>query len=379
MQRFGTLGALAVLVLSLCTVVASAGPAHAVEICEQYGSTTVQGRYIIQNNRWGASTTQCINTTDTGFTITQADHNVPTNGAPASYPSIYYGCHYANCSPGTVLPMSLNDSAVDRIATSVDYTFVSNATYNAAYDIWLDPTPRVNGQNTGAEIMVWANRQGSIQPIGSPVGTVQLDGATWEVWFGNTGWNVVSYLRTSPATSLDFSVSTFIDDAIRRGYAQRSWYLTSIQAGFEPWIGGAGLAVNDFSVSTDAAPDPGPGPDPDPDPGPDPDPDPGPDPGDGGCAATYEVGNAWDGGFQAQVTVRNTGAGPISGWTVSWSYGGGQTVSQVWNGTLLSGGPTVSIDNAAWNGELGAGATTSFGLIGSGSGGAVTPTCATGS
>lgn len=79
-----------------------------------------------------------------------------------------------------MLPLPLTDSATDRIATSVDYTFVSNATYNAAYDIWLDPTPRVTGQNTGAEIMVWANRQGSIQPIGSPVGTVQLDGATWE-------------------------------------------------------------------------------------------------------------------------------------------------------------------------------------------------------
>jgi hypothetical protein len=64
---------------------------------------------------------------------------------------------------------------------------------------------------------------------------------------------------------------------------------------------------------------------------------------------------------------------------VSWSYGGGQTVSQVWNGTLRSGGPAVSIGNAAWNGELGAGAATSFGLIGSGSGGAVTPTCTSGS
>jgi hypothetical protein len=240
-----------VALVALAVGVATAEPAQAVEICEPFGSTTVQGRYIIQNNRWGADTPQCITTTDTGFTITRADHNKPTNGAPASYPSIYYGCHYANCSPGTVLPLALTDSTAGRIATSVDFTFVSGATYNAAYDIWLDPTPRIDGQNTGAEIMVWATRQGSIQPIGSPVGTVELDGATWEVWFGNTGWNVVSYLRTSPTNSLDFSVSTFIDDAISRGYAQQSWYLTSIQAGFEPWIGGAGLSVNSFSVTTD--------------------------------------------------------------------------------------------------------------------------------
>jgi hypothetical protein len=28
-----------------------------------------------------------------------------------------------------------------------------------------------------------------------------------------------------------------------------SWYLTSIQAGFEPWNGGVGLAVDNFTAS----------------------------------------------------------------------------------------------------------------------------------
>ena len=234
--------------------VATAGPATAVDICEQYGTTTIQDRYVVQNNRWGAGTTQCISTTATGFRITQSDHNNPTNGAPAGYPSVYYGWHYGNASPGTILPLPVSDPAVAAMTTSVGYTFVSGATYNAAYDIWLDPTPRTNGQNTGAEIMIWANRQGPIQPVGSRVGTVTLLGATWEVWFGNIGWNVVSYVRSSPATSLSFPVTTFLDDAIARGYAQRSWYLTSIQAGFEPWVGGAGLAVNDFSVAVGTPP-----------------------------------------------------------------------------------------------------------------------------
>ena len=226
-----------------------AGPAHAVDICEQYGSTVVQNRYVVQNNRWGTSATQCISTTTSGFRITESGANNPTNGAPASYPSIYYGWHYGNGSPGTVLPLQVSDSRFASITTSVDFTYVSGATYDAAYDIWLDPTPRTTGQNTGAEIMVWANRQGSIQPVGSRVGTVTLLGATWEVWFGNIGWNVVSYVRSTPATSLSFALSTFADDAVARGYAQRSWYLTSIQAGFEPWSGGVGLAVNSFSAN----------------------------------------------------------------------------------------------------------------------------------
>jgi hypothetical protein len=31
-----------------------------------------------------------------------------TNGAPVSYTAIYLGCHYANCSPGTNLPMQVS-------------------------------------------------------------------------------------------------------------------------------------------------------------------------------------------------------------------------------------------------------------------------------
>ena len=73
-------------------------PAHAdTQICTQYGSTSIQGgKYIVQNNVWGDSTTQCINVTSTGFSIIQQDGTGNLSGAPVSYPSIYLGCHYAN-------------------------------------------------------------------------------------------------------------------------------------------------------------------------------------------------------------------------------------------------------------------------------------------
>jgi hypothetical protein len=47
-----------------------------------------------------------------------------------------------------------------------------------------------------------------------------------------------------------FPVSAFWNDIVGRGYGQNSWYLTSVQAGFEPWINGTGLTVNNFSYST---------------------------------------------------------------------------------------------------------------------------------
>jgi hypothetical protein len=349
--------------------VATAAPATAVDICEPFGTAVVQNRYIAQNNRWGAATAQCISTTAGGFRVTTAAHDNPTNGAPAAYPSMYYGWHYGNGSPGTILPVALSGSAFAGISTSVDYVFVPGATYNAAYDIWLDPTPRTDGQNTGAEIMVWANRQGPIQPIGSRVGTVTLSGATWEVWFGNTGWNVVSYVRTSPATHLSFPVSAFVDDAISRGHAQRSWYLTSIQAGFEPWVGGAGLAVESFSVTTGSTPPVTPTPTATSSPTT-------PPPAARSCTATARVVTQWDGGFQADVSVANTGSAAMSGWTVTGTLAGGQGVSQAWNVALTTSGGTLTARNLAYNGSLAAGEATTYGFLGSGPATAPALSCA---
>jgi hypothetical protein len=245
------LAAAAVLIAGSVAFVVAAHPAEAqTQICDKFGSARIQGgRYIVQNNVWGADTQQCLNVTDNGFSVTTAAHNKPTNGSPAAYPSVYAGCHYGNCSTGSSMPLQASNGQFNSISTSVSMTYPGSGTWNAAYDIWFDPTPRTNGQNTGAEIMIWLNRMGSIQPIGSPVGSASIAGATWDVWFGNIGWNVVSYVRTSATSSLNFVVNDFYSDAINRGHAQRSWYLTSIQAGFEPWIGGAGLAVNSFSVA----------------------------------------------------------------------------------------------------------------------------------
>lgn len=224
----------------------STGQRPLAEICETFGSAPA-GQYIVHNNVWGASTPQCIETTDSGFRITSADHNNATDGPPAAYPSIYAGCHYGNCTSGGGLPLQVN--ALGGASSNVSMTLPDSGEWNAAYDLWFDPTPRTDGQNTGAELMIWLNHRGSPQPIGQPVGTAEIAGATWEVWVGNTGWNVISYVHTSGTNSLGFTVQEFTDDAVARGQIDPAWYLTSVQVGFEPWVGGAGLAVDNFSFS----------------------------------------------------------------------------------------------------------------------------------
>ncbi|MGW0145079.1 GH12 family glycosyl hydrolase domain-containing protein [Streptomyces sp. NPDC003333] len=352
----GLLAALLTALAAVAALLVTTQPAQAdTVVCEEFGSTVIQGRYVVQNNRWGTSATQCVTATDTGFRVTQADGSVPTNGAPKSYPSVFNGCHYTNCSPGTALPAQV--SGISSAPSSISYGFVSNAVYNASYDIWLDPTPRTDGVNR-TEIMIWFNRVGSIQPIGSPVGTASVGGRSWEVWTGSNGSNdVISFVAPSAISAWSFDVMDFVDQAVARGMAQSNWYLTSVQAGFEPWQNGAGLAVNSFSSSVNLG---------------------GGDPGGPGepataCQVTYAT-NVWQGGFTADVTVKNTGSAAVDNWQLGFTLPSGQRVTGSWNADLSGSTGAVTASPAAHNARIAAGGTQTFGFQGTYSGTFTKPT-----
>ncbi|MFV2102865.1 GH12 family glycosyl hydrolase domain-containing protein [Micromonospora sp. LOL_024] len=358
--------AVGLLAASSIVAVALGGTASAdTVICEQYGSTVIQNRYVVQNNRWGTTAQQCINVTGTGFEITTQNGSSPTNGAPTAYPSIFVGCHYTNCSPGTNLPIQV--SQISSATSSINYRYVSGATYNASYDIWLDPSPKRDGVNQ-MEIMIWFNRQGPIQPIGSAVGTANLAGRSWEVWRGNNGGNnVISYVAPSAITSLNFSVLDFINDTRNRGAITNSWYLTSIQAGFEPWQGGVGLAVTNFSTAVNGGGNPT-------NPPPTTPPPTTPPPsGSGACAVTYTA-NSWNNGFTADVRITNTGSSTVNGWTLAYSLPAGQQVTNSWNATVSQSGSSVTARNVGYNGTIAPGGTASFGYQGTLNGGYSSPT-----
>ncbi len=100
-----------------------------------------------------------------------------------------------------------------------------------------------------------------------------------------------------------------------------------------------------------------------------------PPPAGTGCTATYAVTSQWPDGFQADVTVR-AGSAPITGWTVRWTFPAG-TVTQSWNTVLTLNGSAVTAANVDHNGSLAAGASTTFGFIGSAPAATAnpTPTC----
>jgi len=85
----------------------------------------------------------------------------------------------------------------------------------------------------------------------------------------------------------------------------------------------------------------------------------------GACSATFQTTSTWQGGFQGQVTVTG-GAGGTTSWTVTWTLASGQTISQLWNGTLTTAGSAVTVKSLSYNGTLAANATTTFGYIATG-------------
>ncbi len=371
MSRLRTLTLAGLLVAGSAVAAIATAPAASADtrICDQYGTTTV-GQYVVQNNRWGTTATQCINVTSTGFSIVQQDGTGNTSGAPVSYPSIYLGCHYSKCSPGSPLPAQI--SRISSANSSITNTYPSSGTWDAAYDIWLNADTNVSGvQDT--EIMIWLNHQGSIQPIGSPTGSANIAGRNWTVWTGGNGSNnVVSYVQAG-ISSLNFNVMDFIRDTLGRGsqYGTNNWYLTSIQAGFEPWIGGVGLGVTNFSasISTGGTPPTTPPVTTPPvttPPVTTPPVTTPPTGGPGGCAATFSLTNSWSGGFQGDVTVRNSGTSAINSWTVTGTLPSGATISQLWNGTLTTSGSSFTVRNLSYNGTIPGGGSTSFGFIGTG-------------
>jgi predicted carbohydrate-binding protein with CBM5 and CBM33 domain len=90
-----------------------------------------------------------------------------------------------------------------------------------------------------------------------------------------------------------------------------------------------------------------------------------PPPSTSACSAMYSIAGAWNGGFQGEVMV-HAGSTPVNGWKVSWTFPGGQTVSQLWSGKYTGSGSLATVTNESWNGSIAANSHTTFGFVGTG-------------
>jgi endoglucanase len=96
------------------------------------------------------------------------------------------------------------------------------------------------------------------------------------------------------------------------------------------------------------------------------------------CSAAYSVVNSWSGGFQAQVTLTNTGTVALSSWALSWTFPGSQEISGDWSGVFTQTGANVSVTNESYNGDVAVSGTVTVGFTANGTAGSPTSvTCTT--
>jgi cellulose 1,4-beta-cellobiosidase len=345
-------------------------------LCQEQ-TAAVGGSYIVQNNEYDSSASECVTTDgNADFTVANSGIANATNGSPGAYPSIYQGCHWGNCSSGglTTTPIQVSALTTGQVTTSWSTTQPGGSAnaYDVAYDIWFNQTPTTSGQPNGTEMMVWLNHNGSVQPFGSEVASnVSIGGHTYNIWYGTqSSWDTVTYDMTTASTSVSgLDVGTLTQNMVSRGYTQSSWYLIDVEAGFELWQGGAGLATNSFSVSVNgggggSTPTPTPTPTPTQTVTPTPSPTPTSSSGSGSCSASYSLVNTWAGGFQGQAVVKNTGSSTLNGWKLGWTFPGDQKISSLWNGSYTQAGEAVTVSNESYNASIAPGGTVTVGFTG---------------
>jgi hypothetical protein len=230
----------------------TATKAAAQSSCAQWYVASYSGNtYEYDMDEWNSSATDCVTLNGgPGFTVTNTNFNL-SGGAPATYNSLWRGCHWGNCTSNN--PFPIQESNIASASTAVSINMPGGYANDCAYDIWFNQSPSTGGQPNGTEVMIWNNHQGGVMPFGGYVGNVNIDGINWNVYDGRASvWNVISYMATSGNNNVNLNLVPFFQDAISKGQLQSSWWLLDVEYGFEIWRGGNGLAVNSFSVSASA-------------------------------------------------------------------------------------------------------------------------------
>jgi cellulose 1,4-beta-cellobiosidase len=223
-------------------------------ICQPDGRRTITFHgvpYIVRNDVFYPER-ECIKLArrSPGFTVvaSHANSHVDNNEA---FPEVIYGCEWGVCSPHTELPRKVYRFRVLTTSWSTSWRRAPGR-FDVGYDIWFGHLHTIHGHALGAELMIWLGTKRFGVPIGDPV--VRLDGQSWYyarhlACDGYGCWNYVLFRRVIPTTHVTgLSLLPFIHYAEQRRQIGYREFLKSVDAGFEIWQQGRGLAVHSYSV-----------------------------------------------------------------------------------------------------------------------------------
>ena len=258
--------ATASVLLTACASASAAGlagtsqaRASTTSLCRYASARVSGGAYVVENNEYASSATECIRLgSGPSFTVAQSSIANRTDGMPGAYPSAFSGCHWGTCTRGGLAARPVRVSALRAGTVTSSWSTVQSAArgsvYDVAYDIWVSRTPRSASAPNGSEIMIWLDHSGPVQPMGRVVArNVRIGNHVYNIWYsppatpGNG--DTISYTMTRPARAVSrLDLGAVIRNSAARGYTSPSWYLIDVEAGFELWHGGAGLATRSFAV-----------------------------------------------------------------------------------------------------------------------------------
>ena len=203
------------------------GPAAAAscETSAQYGECT-SGSYTFYNDEWGS-----------GYGPQTLWEDSPSNwGVYSTQPSTSGVKAY----PDAATPVGDSLNSLSSVTSSFGISVPGSGNWEAAYDIWLN--------STSIEVMVWTDTSGNVGPAGSSIGDLTLNGNTWDVYVGNVGHPVYSFVRTSNETSGSVNILGLLDWLQNtKGYFSNPT-LSTVDFGWE--ISGTGDVQEDFTVNS---------------------------------------------------------------------------------------------------------------------------------
>ncbi|GIF15454.1 GH12 family glycosyl hydrolase domain-containing protein [Actinoplanes teichomyceticus] len=224
------------------------------ENCTDYAAL-VRGQYWVNNNVWGRADgagNQCVWENGLSGDNLSWGTNWTWSGDTTkvkSYASAVLGWHWGWKATGTGLPVRLSAGKAVRANWNFAVTQKTSNIMNVSYDLWFHTTSNPDWQDQPTdEVMVWLYRSGGAGPVGTKQATVIVGGTTWDLYKGNIGWNVYSFVRTSNTTSADLNLTDFTNDLAGRGWLDKTKYLSSVQAGTEVFTGSGQLDTSAYSV-----------------------------------------------------------------------------------------------------------------------------------
>jgi hypothetical protein len=225
----------------------------AAQYVQLQGSTSTPvkgGEYIVMGNVWGSNhgdQTLEVDPDGTYFRVILSTH---ASTSVAAYPFIFKGKHWSSAtSKYNPMPIRIDEIESAPFTWVIDTAGVTG-TYNCAFESWFSDVN--TGSNYKAELMIWINRGGGAGPGGSPQDTVEIGGHTWEVSYASAaswGWNYIAYKIQQVTDNVSLDLKDFMRDALTRGYLYSTWYLHNMEAGFEIWRGGQGLATLEYEAT----------------------------------------------------------------------------------------------------------------------------------